>query len=226
MRKASVLVSIFGVAAAAAHADSVKFTWTPYAAAGPTNNGVCAPATCPPTGSLTISSPLIDSAWAALVGATSGAAGAKVVTGSLGNYSGTAAIQSSGLSAFSFSWGNLPNVATLALGSTLGNVQVDGGGWTAQFSSIAGAYILFNTVTFSGSGAAGTGLSIQDNATTGSAAMVNPAYSNFALTDFGYWKLTSYEATSPVPLPAAAWLLLSGAAGLLAARRRKDIEPV
>src|SRR5262249_3982779 len=123
MRKAPILIALFGVAATAAHADSVKFTWVPYSASGPTNNGGVAPATCPPPGPLPISSPLIDSAWATLVGATSGAAGTKVVAGSLGNYTGTAAIQGSGLTAFNFSWGNLPNVATLALGSTLGNVQ-------------------------------------------------------------------------------------------------------
>ncbi len=220
MRKFSSLIAVFAFTAGAAHADSVSFTWVPYHPSGVTNNGLCSPAVCPAVGSLTLSSPLIDSTWAALIGATTSAPGVRTVAGSAGNYTGTSAIQAAGLSAMSFSWNNAPNIAVLALGSTLNNVQVGGAGWTAQFSSTAGAYILFNTLTMNGGGTTGQGLQVSNNATTGVASMTNATYSPpFGLQDYGYWALTSYAPS--VPLPAAAWLLLSGVASMAALRRRK-----
>lgn len=219
-----VAAAAFAVSASA-YADSVTFTWVPFNNGGATNNGVaCQPVGCPPSGTLVLTSAAIDSSWAALVGATSGAPGVKSIAGSAGNYSTLAAIQASGLASFNFSWNNNPNVAVLALGPTgnLANVQVGGGGWTAQYNSTANAYILFNTVTFNGGGAAGTGLQVSDNGITGAASMTNASYSSFGLQDYGYWKLTSYSPTPAVPLPAAGWLLASALGGLSMLRRRRE----
>jgi hypothetical protein len=53
-------------------------------------------------------------------------------------------------------------------------------------------------------------------ASSGGMVTLGAGDAQLRITDTGYWKL---ESLTPVPLPAAAWLLLSGLAGLVGTRR-------
>ncbi len=54
-------------------------------------------------------------------------------------------------------------------------------------------------------------------ASSGGMVTLGAGDAQLRITDTGYWKL---ESLSPVPLPAAAWLLISGLAGLAGLGRR------
>ena len=54
-------------------------------------------------------------------------------------------------------------------------------------------------------------------ASSGGMVTLGAGDAQLRITDTGYWKL---ESLAPVPLPAAGWLLISGMAGLIGARRR------
>ncbi len=190
---AALLAALLAALPLAAHADTLAtFDWVPYTNGGSGTGSGDLVLTLPGT----VTGPGFDVSFASLSAAKS------AVTGF----------------SYTFSDGDSLTLADLQAGT----LQMNPLAWeTTQTITPAdaptGVYLGTN-FNFGGYVTVpGQGLTPFQVASSGGLYTLGAGDAQLTVTDTGYWKL---ESLSPVPLPAAGWLLISGFAGLWGVVRR------